>query len=376
MSADSLPDDSPTASRTWGRPTVALLAVVAFVSATFALQASYVVTMPLAFAFFVAVSVYPIQRAVARRVPRKLRWLGVAAAISVVLLVAALFVGVLVAAGAYIADKAPDYQDDAVRVRDQVISWAESKGIPLDKTAALGGVGDPARFEIPGWLRAYLTAGLTSFWSLAGLLVLVFFFVLLMLMEARRWAEKADAAMAGSNARATIDAVTAISQKVRGYLVNQTSVSLISGVVEGTFLWLMGVELAFAWGVLFFVMNYIPNLGSLVAAVPPVLIAAATLGLGKALAVAVGLFVIEQIIGNGIAPRLQGNKLAISPLVILVSVIFWGWVWGVIGAVLAVPLTAAILIACAHVESMKPLAMLLSTTADDRELKKQTHAEG
>jgi AI-2 transport protein TqsA len=208
-----------------------------------------------------------------------------------------------------------------------------------------------------------------------GGLILILFFVLLMLLEARRWREKIRAALKGSRAAATLDTAATVSEQVRKYLLAQTMVGAITAVLEGLWLWTIGVELAIVWGILFFFLNYIPTLGSILAGLPPALLAVLTLGPAHAMVAIAGIFVIEQIMGNFVDPRLVGRKLSISPLVLLVAVVFWGWVWGVPGALLAVPLTATIVVAFAHVPALRPIALLLSRSASEEELLRQTHQD-
>jgi AI-2 transport protein TqsA len=111
----------------------------------------------------------------------------------------------------------------------------------------------------------------------------------------------------------------------------------------------------------------VPNIGSLIAGIPPTLLAFLDLGFGWGLLVAGGLLAIDQFIGNYLDPRLMGHTLNISSLVVLISVIFWGWIWGVVGTLLAVPMTVTIMIACSHVPALRPLAILMSGGDDESE---------
>jgi AI-2 transport protein TqsA len=140
--------------------------------------------------------------------------------------------------------------------------------------------------------------------------------------------------------------------------------------VEGLWIWVLGIDFAFVWGLLFFVLNFVPNIGSIVAAVPPILMAFVQFGPGHALMLAVGLLGIEQFIGNFIDPKIQGRALQVSPAVVLVSIIFWTWAWGVPGAFLAMPITIALMMVFSQVESLQPLAILLSRPGNDEVLKR------
>ena len=338
---------------------IGLLAVIAVIHVGWALRATYVVTMPLAFAFFVAVLVEPVRHRLAARLPGRWRWLGVAAAMLLIVAVLALLAGAFWLGAEPVAAKAPQYLDKLQGSWDQLAAWARRNDLPepgdADQAAGL-------RERIIG-----LASGVVqSVWGVLALVALVFFLVLLMLLEVPEWREKSHAAFRQGRAAAVLDAADAVAAQVRRYLLTQTAIGLISGVVEGLWLWLMGVDLALLWGFLFFLLNYIPNVGSVIAAIPPTLLALVQFGPGWAALVLAGLIALEQVIGNLLHPWLQGRALRMSPLVVLLSVIFWGWAWGVAGAVLAVPLTATIIIVCAHVPALEPVALLFSRDATGR----------
>jgi AI-2 transport protein TqsA len=355
------------ATQEGGRAVVAAtLPVIAVILVGWALRASYVVTMPLAFAFFLAVLVHPIQWHVAERAPARWRWLGTAAAMAVIVLGLAAAGGLIWFAVERVGGKAPQYADQLQGQWQALVGWARRNNLPVpDDMARSGGLG--------GRLGSFAAAAVTSVWQIAGFLALVFFFTLLMLVEASAWRDKVRTALDGGRARAVVDTVAVVAGKVRRFLLIRTVLGAISAVIAFVWLLVLGVDFAFLWGVLTLLLNYVPNVGSIIAAILPALFALIQHGWLWALLVIAGLAVTEQVIGNYVDPRLQGKSLDISPLVVLLSVIFWGWVWGVAGAVLAVPLTATIVIACAHIPTLRPVALLLSRSADERTLDEQTH---
>jgi AI-2 transport protein TqsA len=113
------------------------------------------------------------------------------------------------------------------------------------------------------------------------------------------------------------------------------------------------------WGGLAFALNYIPNLGSILAAILPTLLGLVQIGPGGALAVVAGSLVINQILSNVVEPHLMGRSLGLSPLVIVVSLVMWGWIWGAVGVILAVPMTMVLKILMEHSEDLRWLAVLL-----------------
>ena len=132
---------------------------------------------------------------------------------------------------------------------------------------------------------------------------------------------------------------------VNRYIAIKTSVSLATGVFVGVALWAIGVDYPILWGVLAFLLNYVPTIGSLLAAVPPVLLAFVQIGFGGVAAVAVVFLVVNVVMGNVVEPRFMGRSLGLSTLVVFLSLVFWNWMLGPVGMLLSVPLTMTMKIA-------------------------------
>jgi len=343
-----------------------LLGVLTVLALMWFLRVTYVVTMPLAASCFAAAIVWPLYRWVARRSS----WLAMPVSMAVVVVTLGVFFGAIAAAAAFAIQSAPQYTSAFSDLIQRAGDRLNAAGIPVNSsTIGIDGSG------LPDWVTQYITFGFTSAYTLLGFLTLIFFFTSMLLMEARLWGEKTHAAFSEERAVQIVDTSRAVSQKLRQYLLTQTFISLMSGVIEGAFMWLIGVPLAFAWGLLFFVLNFIPNLGSVLAMIPPVLITLVTLGPWWAMVLVIGIIVIETLMGYIIAPMWQGKNLSLSPLIVLLSVVFWGWVWGLAGAILAVPLTVTLVIAAAHVEAVRSLALLMSNLTSKHELRLDTKAK-
>jgi AI-2 transport protein TqsA len=355
---DFTPADDLSASAAQ-KAVVGLLAVIATVLMLWALKWSAVVTMPLAFAFFVAILVHPIERSLAGWLPGKLEWIGVAGAMLALLATVLVALALVSFALEPVLARAPQYADELEAHWQTLRTWAGSHGLALprdlDTRKLLGGNGFQS-----------LVFGLSSAWQVLAFLLLVFFFTLLMLLEASAWRRKAFAALPAQGA-AAIAIVPALARKVRRFLLVRTVLGMISALLAAVWLWLMGIDFAPFWGVLFFLLNYLPNIGSIIAGVPPILLAFVQFDFGWALLVAAGLLAMEQAMGNFVDPRLQGRTLNISSLVVLLSVILWGWIWAIPGALIAVPLTLTIVVVCAHIPTLRPIAVLLSGGTDIHE---------
>jgi AI-2 transport protein TqsA len=336
---------------------ITLLAVIAVILVAAALRASAVVAMPLAFAFFVAVLVHPVEEFLAARLPSSLQWLGLVAAMLLVIRVLALAIVLISITSMPVIAGLPSYLEQLQGHWSDLTAWAERHGVDLPQDF------DPTATIISNGLQSLLW-GLTSAGEVLAFLVLVFFFTLLMLLEASAWRRKTTQALQRRHTRAVLDTAGAVANKIRRFTLNRTVISLIAATTEGGWLWLMGVDFAPFWAVLIFFLNYLPNVGSIIAVTLASLLAFAQFGIAWGLLIAAGLTALDQVLGNFVDPRLQGRTLNLSSLVVLLSVIFWGWIWGVVGALLAVPLTLTIILVCAHVPALEPVAVLLSS-ADD-----------
>jgi len=158
---------------------------------------------------------------------------------------------------------------------------------------------------------------------------------------------------------------TKFANDMKRYMVIKTFMSLASGILITVWLFILGVDYAILWGFLAFLLNYIPNIGSIVAAIPATILAVVQFGFGSAVLVAAGYIVVNFIEGNVIEPRLMGRKLGLSTLVVFLSLIFWGGLLGFVGAILSIPLTMTLKFAFESNESTKWIAVLLGSEKMD-----------
>ena len=148
---------------------------------------------------------------------------------------------------------------------------------------------------------------------------------------------------------------------VKQYVAIKTAMSLLTGILIAVYLMVLKVDYALLWGVLAFALNYVPNIGSIIAAVPAVLLAVVQFGPGRALAAAAGYLLVNVAMGSILEPRLMGRGLGLSTLVVFLSLLFWGWLLGPVGMLLSVPLTITAKIALDSREDTRWLAVLLGS---------------
>ena len=201
-----------------------------------------------------------------------------------------------------------------------------------------------------------------SFFSFLGNLMWVLLFMVFILAEREAFTRRLIRILGAERAAPVLETTASVNQSVQQYLGLKTIISLLTGALVTVVLWLFGVDFALLWGTLVFIMNFVPTIGSIVATIPPIAITLFQTGsISKTVLVAVLLILIQIIVGNIIEPKVMGRGLNLSPLVVLLSLIFWGWIWGIPGMLLSVPLTAAIRIALEQIDSTRTVAALISS---------------
>ena len=156
-------------------------------------------------------------------------------------------------------------------------------------------------------------------------------------------------------------AFTATAKDVQKYLGIKTMISFMTGLLAAAVTGWLGLEFALLWGMVAFIFNYIPAIGSIIASIPPTLLALVDKGPGTALTVLIGFLIINMILGNFVEPMLLGKRFGISTAVVVLSVVFWGWLWGIIGMFLAVPLTMLLKVTLNDSDEFKWFAVFLGS---------------
>jgi len=209
-----------------------------------------------------------------------------------------------------------------------------------------------------------ITSGVGSFINFISNAVLVLLFMLFLLAGCGELGDKVKRALPPSYSYRIVNIIDNIDRQVRQYLITKTLVSLATGALTWLILLILGVDFPLIWGFVAFLLNFIPNIGSLVAIIFPFvwsMLQFDTMTTPILLLVFLGL--AQTTIGNIVEPKIMAFRLNLSPLFVLVSLIFWGWLWGVWGMILAVPLTATIKIIFENIEPLQPVSVLMSEKA-------------
>jgi AI-2 transport protein TqsA len=205
-----------------------------------------------------------------------------------------------------------------------------------------------------------LAAGAGSFLLFFNEMFLVILYLVFLLAGSESFPAKLQRALE-HRAERVGDVIENIQSQVRKYLVTKTFVNLINGVLVTILLAAFGVDFAPLWGFLTFIAHYIPHVGAVLSVgLPTIFILLQFDSVGWALLIAALNLALQFAIGNVIEPRIVGHSLDLSPVLVLLSLIFWGWLWGAWGMILAVPITSTIKIVCANIEPLHPLSVLMS----------------
>jgi AI-2 transport protein TqsA len=245
------------------------------------------------------------------------------------------------------------------RIREQVLdlsAYLRSKGFSGTQKLLL----DYIKPEVLLKLTGNLLSGMSSVLSDFILVILTMTFILL---EVSSFPIKLRSVI--GDPKQKFPQFTKFANDMKHYMIIKTLISLATGILVAVWLYILGVDYPILWGFLAFLLNYIPNIGSVVAAIPPVILAFIQLGLGSAVMVAAGYIVVNFLIGNVIEPRLMGRKLRLSTLVVFLSLIFWGGLLGLVGAILSIPLTMTLKFAFESNEKTRWIAMLLGSEKMD-----------
>ncbi|MCR8826679.1 AI-2E family transporter [Pseudosulfitobacter koreensis] len=352
------PDQNPRVQRTammW------LLTVIVVILSGWALRATATVFVPLVLAFFLTLIVHPLDRKTAERLPSRVSWLGHVVALLAVLLGVGIFIGCLWVAAEQIVARFENAGDmSMLSGLDLGTADDGNDGKTTQLEQAYASAVDSLQGAIWERVSGFANGVVNTAGTTLGGLILVLFLTLLMLIEAPKWGAKMQSAASQSTAQELRAGLGVFAHRLMRYLITRTILGLITALLYVGWMWIFDLDLLIVWGLLAFLLNFIPTLGSMIAGVLPVIYAFVQKDFSTAFLIGSGLLVIEQVMGNFVDPRVQGRQVSISPLVILVVLVLWGWIWGIMGAILAVPITIAAIIGFAHFEPLRPFALFLS----------------
>lgn len=248
----------------------------------------------------------------------------------------------------------PDYQIRLTELTGQLFVYLESLGLSIDIAQLRDGFNPSAALSMAGNTLAQLGNMMTN----AFLILLTVVFIL---AEEVGFTQKLKVL---GNSEKTLHAIDMFTNGVNQYVAIKTMMSLLTGLLILVWLWMIGVDYFVLWGLLAFLLNFVPTLGSIIAAVPAVLLAVVQLGVGEAALAGLGFLAVNFGVGNVLEPRIMGKGLNLSTLVVFLSLVFWGWVLGPIGMLLSIPLTMTVKIATESFEDTRWIGVILGSGKD------------
>jgi predicted PurR-regulated permease PerM len=327
-----------------------LIYTAAFIVVVAGMKAAESLLVPFLLSIFIAVICSPL-----------LAWMherGVPYIVAILLIISIIVVfgiGIGAVVGSSINDFSqdlPSYQAKLQHMTMEFIHWLEGQGVSIQTLQLKDSFN-------PGTVMNMVGTTLASLGNVMTNAFLILLTVIFILSEETVFYSKLKAA--SKDSQKTLVAIERFTDSINQYMALKTGFSVLTGVLIMLWLWILNVDYPVLWGMLAFLLNFIPNLGSILAAVPAVLLALVQLGLGDALLTAIGFVVVNVVIGSVLEPRFMGKGLDLSALIVFLSLVFWGWVLGPVGMLLSVPLTMTLKIAFESFDDTHWISVILGS---------------
>jgi AI-2 transport protein TqsA len=325
-----------------------LIVAASFVVIIAGMRAASSILVPFLLSIFIALICAPPLFWMKRQgVPNTLAVLSILVGIIVIVLLLAAF------AGSSLNDftKAmPVYEKRLTDMTTAVVAWLKNLGLEISGSVLTD-------YFNPGKAMKMAANTLAGVSGLLKNVFLILLTVIFILLETSGFPQKLHAAL--KDPEESMGRFKGFIESFNRYLALKTAFSLATGVFIGIWLAVLGVDFALLWGLLAFLLNFVPNIGSIIAAIPAILLALVQLGWGSALLTCLGYIVVNIVFGSILEPRFMGRRLGLSTLVVFLSLVFWGWVLGPVGMVLSVPLTMIVKLAMESSKDTRWIAVLL-----------------
>ena len=329
--------------------TLVFLGILVLVAVGVVLKYAASVILPLIIAWLLSFLLAPVVNYMtARKIPTTL-------AVFIILI---LLLGIIYLSGTFLYTRitafAAAYPKYHSRMTDLIATLSNQLNLSFDPLAGYNWGQSIPRFLVT------LSGSIFSFVSKLVLVVIFLFFILL---GKPFFKYKILKSFSDDKANQFGQIASSITAQIRRYLSLQFLISFVTGCLVWLVLVMIGVDFAVTWGALAFFLNFIPTVGSIASSIPPILLALVQFypSLWPGIIAFFAILTIQLGMGNGIAPKVLGDQLNLSPVVILLSLLFWGWLWGVMGALLSVPITAALKIVCENIESLQPISVMMGS---------------
>lgn len=333
-----------------------LITVAAFIIIVAGLRAASSIVVPFLLSVFIAVIC-----------AQPLHWMrqrGIPAVIAIIILVVGLIlVSFMMVSlmGNSVSDfsaNLPTYDKRLDTIEESVRGWLQEKGVDAPENLL--------EYLNPQSAMKFVTGTISGVGGVLSNAFLILLIVIFILLEASSFPTKLRA-MAGESS-VVVAGFDMVFADIRRYMAAKTVTSFLTGLLVTIWLKILGVDFPVLWGLIAFLLNYVPNIGSIIAAIPAVILALIQLGVMKAVWTASGYLAVNLMIGTVLEPRIMGQRLGLSTLVVFLSLLFWGWVFGPVGMFLSAPLTMATKIALEGSEDTRGIAIMLGSESSARSM--------
>ncbi|MCF6171199.1 MAG: AI-2E family transporter [Bacteroidales bacterium] len=325
------------------------------------LAAHEVIELILLALFFTIITLHPVLLLEKKKVPYTLAIVIVLSSISLLLLVFAAIIGDSISK--FMSD-IPLYGERLTEIITRLIASLNDLGMNINENQLLDLIDSKK-------ILNFTTIAVSKLGEILSDYFLIILIMVFMLLEFKNFSLKID--LIEKKFGKSMNHLNEIANNIRHYLSIKTYVSILTGVLIWLSLTIIGVNYAILWGLIAFLLNYIPNIGSLLAAVPTILFALLQLGMGGFIWASVSYLLINMIVGNIVEPKIMGKGLGLSTLVVFVSLIVWGFLLGTVGVFLSVPITIAIKILLEQNKKTRWIAVLLGSTKETKVIEQMYH---
>ncbi len=340
-----------------------LLPILAFSAGTAFFYFAGPILVPIVAAFALSYLLLPLVNSLEKiKIPHSM---SVIIVMAIVLVISAIIIFLFVNEIADFAISFPMYKEKALVIIENLkktisdylgiatVNWDIPKQIPVnsDNLQSIG---------------KYFFKGLSSVTSFLFGAFLMYFLTLFMLLDSRMFQNKLRLIFGTAHAETTENIFNEINRQLKGFLQVKFSIVIALSIIITIGLLIFDVKYAYIWGPLAGIMNLIPYVGSIVSSIPPIIVAGIQFNSIMSMVYVAIFFVVVQFIeGNVITPKLTSGMVDLNTLAVLIATMYWGWLWGGVGIILAVPITAAMKVICDHVEPLKPIGVMLGSSRSD-----------
>jgi predicted PurR-regulated permease PerM len=320
-----------------------LLIIIALPVIAVILKTLKAIFIPLIIAVFLAFIFSPLTAFLKRKRVPMVAILGIA----LIILGIVFFLAIMLvyAASSSIVNGLPRYQSSFQELVDNSVAYFQQLAYHWNISSEQLSLMNLSQLLTSGFssLPRMISNTMNTLLDIGWNIFLIVVFLLFILLETDKLADRLKKVMSHKSKEQTLDSLRSIENQIQRYLTVKAIISLATALVGMGLMLAFGIDFVLVCGILLFVLNFIPNIGSIIASAIPIVICALQSGLDlRTLMFSLLIVATQMLFGNIIEPRVQGNRLNLTPIMVLISLIFWGWLWGIVGMLICVPLTSAI----------------------------------